>query len=299
VIAPFLKRAIPESVWRAPALPGRASGHRRRPRPLGAGLGDQERERSGASPCCRPRPRWTPAGVGEPHLPDARRRARAASTATRSPRPRGGRAGSRRPCRARRLHATPRRPGQSGVRGTERALMRQADRRIDWARDDTATVLRKLHAADGFPGVAGRARRHGCWLFNAHADTTLHAQLRRRRARRAHRPPPRRRGPGHARRRGVDRPRQAPCRGPAPTFKLPVAQALPELAAGLPEWRCRRCRLARGRHLAGHRYEEAGPAGEVGFLHFDFYNGAMSTAGCRRLREAFVAAAARPRAASC
>ncbi|HSM22881.1 MAG TPA: formyltransferase family protein, partial [Rubrivivax sp.] len=34
-----------------------------------------------------------------------------------------------------------------------RPLMRQADRAIDWAYDDTACVLRKLHAADGAPGV--------------------------------------------------------------------------------------------------------------------------------------------------
>jgi putative two-component system hydrogenase maturation factor HypX/HoxX len=33
--------------------------------------------------------------------------------------------------------------------------------------------------------------------------------------------------------------------------------------------------------LAGHRYEEAG---RVGFLHFDFYNGAMSTRQCQRLQ---------------
>ena len=31
--------------------------------------------------------------------------------------------------------------------------LRQADRAIDWARDDTAAVLRKIHSADGFPGV--------------------------------------------------------------------------------------------------------------------------------------------------
>jgi putative two-component system hydrogenase maturation factor HypX/HoxX len=32
--------------------------------------------------------------------------------------------------------------------------MKQADRAIDWQRDDSATVLRKINAADGFPGVA-------------------------------------------------------------------------------------------------------------------------------------------------
>ncbi|MCB1979752.1 MAG: hydrogenase maturation protein, partial [Burkholderiaceae bacterium] len=32
-------------------------------------------------------------------------------------------------------------------------LMPQSERRIDWQHDDTATVLRKIAAADGFPGV--------------------------------------------------------------------------------------------------------------------------------------------------
>ncbi len=34
VVAPFLKRAIPESVWRNDRLPGRPSGDQGRPRPL-------------------------------------------------------------------------------------------------------------------------------------------------------------------------------------------------------------------------------------------------------------------------
>jgi putative two-component system hydrogenase maturation factor HypX/HoxX len=39
------------------------------------------------------------------------------------------------------------------------------------------------------------------------------------------------------------------------------------------------------------RYEEEGG---VGFLHFDFYNGAMSTAECLRLRDAFVGRGSAP-----
>ncbi|MBF0373676.1 MAG: hydrogenase maturation protein, partial [Alphaproteobacteria bacterium] len=34
-----------------------------------------------------------------------------------------------------------------------RPACRQADRAIDWARDDTATVLRKIRSADGDPGL--------------------------------------------------------------------------------------------------------------------------------------------------
>jgi len=54
--------------------------------------------------------------------------------------------------------------------------LRQAQRAIDWTHDDSATVLRKIHSADGFPGVedvlcgrrfrlgAGHRRRvNGCF----------------------------------------------------------------------------------------------------------------------------------------
>jgi putative two-component system hydrogenase maturation factor HypX/HoxX len=63
--------------------------------------------------------------------------------------------------------------------------------------------------------------------------------------------------------------------------KLPAAAVLADIAAGLPE-------------QAGHHdiwYDERGG---VGFLHFPFHNGAMSTEQCQRLRDAFVEATKRP-----
>ncbi|MCI0468031.1 MAG: hydrogenase maturation protein, partial [Beijerinckiaceae bacterium] len=41
------------------------------------------------------------------------------------------------------------------LRGCLRPPMRQADRAIDWTRDSTATILRKIRAADSAPGVFG------------------------------------------------------------------------------------------------------------------------------------------------
>jgi len=64
-------------------------------------------------------------------------------------------------------------------------------------------------------------------------------------------------------------------------IKLPLAEAFPE-TAGLSD-------------LDGPaqdiRYEEAG---SVGYLHFDFYNGAMGTIACERLLAAYEAARQRP-----
>ncbi|GMU48805.1 MAG: hydrogenase maturation protein [Candidatus Desulfobacillus denitrificans] len=169
------------------------------------------------------------------------------------------------------------------VRGTERPLMKQIDRRIDWTRDDTATVLRKLRASDSFPGLADRIHGVDCWLFNAHPEASLRGAQ-----------------PGAiiAQRQG------ALCRATTdgavwlthakrksdqPTFKLPAAQAIPE-AASVPESALPPLPLRDASTWQDIAYEEEGG---VGFLHFDFYNGAMSTTDCLRLRDAFVAATQR------
>jgi putative two-component system protein, hydrogenase maturation factor HypX/HoxX len=45
--------------------------------------------------------------------------------------------------------------------------IRQRDRQIDWQRDDSRTVLAKLHAADGQPGVRERLGATTLWLHDA------------------------------------------------------------------------------------------------------------------------------------
>ena len=171
-----------------------------------------------------------------------------------------------------------------GVHGTERPLMKQDERRIDWTRDDTATVLRKLRAADSFPGLADRIAGVDCWLFNAHLEGTLRGT-----------------DPGAviAQRQGalcratVDGAvwlTHAKRKSDQPTFKLPAVLALPEAAANVPESALPALPVRDPTTWQDISYEEEGGAG---FLHFDFYNGAMSTADCLRLRDAFVAATQR------
>lgn len=149
--------------------------------------------------------------------------------------------------------------------------MTQATRAIDWDTDDTATVLRKLRASDGTPGVRdgdfylhdGAAAdglnvcgRPGQWIARqggrlARATTDGAVWI------------------GHAR------------TAEPGSLKLPAATVLADIAAGLPE-------------QPGHHdiwYDEKDG---VGTLHFPFHNGAMSTDQCQRLREAFLAATHRP-----
>jgi putative two-component system hydrogenase maturation factor HypX/HoxX len=173
-----------------------------------------------------------------------------------------------------------------GARGRLRPLMRQADRAIDWSRDGAATVLAKIHAADGVPGVLDEVCGVPVYLHDAHPEDAL----------RGGRPGEviaRRDGAilratidgavwiGHLRRKSDGE----------PTLKLPATMVLDEQLAGVPEapatlWDERPTRTYREL-----RYEESEG---VGYVHFAFYNGAMSTRQCERVAEAIRFAKSRP-----
>jgi putative two-component system hydrogenase maturation factor HypX/HoxX len=159
-----------------------------------------------------------------------------------------------------------------GVRGEQRPPMQQSDRAIDWQQDDTATVLRKIRCADGFPGVRDTLFGREVFLHDAHPEATLRGAAGEVIACCG----------GALCRATVDgavwighlRDRQ--CAYP---FKLPATRMLAAEVRGLPE-------IAPAPD-SGSRdiwYEEAG---EVGYLHFPFYNGAMGTQQCDRLRQVY------------
>ncbi len=166
-------------------------------------------------------------------------------------------------------------------------LMGQEVRAIDWQSDRTERVLRKVHAGDGHPGVLDTIDTKYFHLFGAHPERTLRGR------------------PGEL----IGQRNGAICRAtvdravwithlkrqntPAQSnFKLLATHALalagidveaPEVGiapdAQVPDDHTYR-------EIAYH--EHAG----VGYLRFAFYNGAMSTEQCGRLREAFAPARA-------
>ena len=166
------------------------------------------------------------------------------------------------------------------VAGQTHALMKQTDRAINWQTDSTASILARLHAADGFPGVADHLFGQPCHLFDAWPEATLKG------------------APGSL----IGRRENAICRATidaavwighakvAGGIKLPATQALP-MALELPELPLADYWKSNAATWQDISYEEAG---EVGFLSFEFYNGAMSTAQCQRLTEAFKWAETRP-----
>lgn len=169
----------------------------------------------------------------------------------------------------------------AAVRGRLRPLMVQAERSFSWD-DPTEEVLRRIRAADGFPGVRTTLAGAEVSVYDAHrADVPRGApgevSLRQNGAVLVHT------GDGalwigHVRLRGPDA---------GPRGKLPAVTALGARVQGV----ARQAEQPAGRPgspswSAGYReigYDRYGP---VGVVSFDFHNGAMSTGQCERLTAA-------------
>ena len=157
-----------------------------------------------------------------------------------------------------------------------RGSVTRSDRAIDWARDDTATVLRKIASADGTPGVRDHMFGRDVFLYNASPAAFGNEGAR----------------PGTAIARSATAIARATCDGAVwighvrlagveNAVKRPAAEVLAKACDDLP-WRDGPGDIV---------YAESDG---VGYLHFPFHNGAMGVSACRRLLAAFEAALARP-----
>ncbi len=164
-------------------------------------------------------------------------------------------------------------PADPALHGRLRPTCRQSDRVIDWTADPTDAVLRKIRSADGTPGVRDALFGRPVRLYDAHRADRISGQ------------------PGAVVARCGGALARATMDGAVwighvreereKALKLPAAQVFAAESATLP--------VAAG--YAPIRYDEEGM---VGYLHFAFYNGAMSTAQCEALRAAYAEALARP-----
>ncbi len=170
------------------------------------------------------------------------------------------------------------------LRGAVQPPMRQADRRIDWTQETTAGVLTKLRAADSQPGVLDEIAGLEVFLHQGvaqHGISAMPGQLIGQRQ-------------GAILRATVDGAvwiGQLKARsGEHAGYKLPAAQALGERIAGLAVLPLPALPPIDAGGFLDIGYEQVDG---VGYLHFPFCNGAMSTEDCRRLRAAFLAASGR------
>ena len=196
------------------------------------------------------------------------------------------------------------------VIGCWRPTMRQSDRAIDWSRNSTMEIVAKISAADSTPGVLDTLLGKTCFLYGAHVEDRLKGPTGKIIARRD--------GAicigtidgavwiSHLKANGEGAPRKAECRAVYTNFerrsynstlcslsgiKLPATQVLGSLLRGVPEAPLAIDLPTDHQTFREIVYEEEG---DVGYLSFDFYNGAMSTAQCYRLRDAFLFARSRP-----
>jgi putative two-component system hydrogenase maturation factor HypX/HoxX len=288
IVAPFLKRAIPESVWKSvpcfvvhPGVPGD-----RGPSALDWAILEGEKDWGvtvlQATGEMDAGPIWSHRAFPMRLAPKSslyRREVTEAAVAAVTEALQGFARGER-----------PIAAGELGreARGRARPPCRQADRAIDWARDDTSTVLRKIHSADGFPGLRDEILGHPVRLFGAHAEGTL------RGAKPGEIVATRHGGILRATRDGavwISHLQAVAPEGGEPTLKLPATEVLGDALAGVAEIAYAVDAPAHGATWRELRYEEHG---EVGVLHFAFHNGALSTSQCRRLVAAIRFAKSRP-----
>jgi putative two-component system protein, hydrogenase maturation factor HypX/HoxX len=194
--------------------------------------------------------------------------------------------------------------GSAPLRGRLRPPMRQADRAIDWGHDTTERIVRTIRAADSAPGVLGELLGKSCFFYGAHEEERLKGL------------------PGlilaardgaicvgtvdgavwlsHLKAKDEGEPRDAGSRfgkgrvGNAlcgSKIKLPATQVLGSLGRSVPDAPLPIDAPLDHRTFRQIVYSEED---EIGYLSFDFYNGAMSTLQCYRLRDAFLHARTRP-----
>ena len=149
----------------------------------------------------------------------------------------------------------------------------QADRRIDWQSDTAETIVRKIRSGDNHPGVLDEILGVACYLYGAHEEATLRGAPKEVLAKRD----------------------GAICLGTVDgavwishlrephRFKLPATYVLKERLKGVKE---RRIPLYVDPSSRTFKEITFVQKGSVGYLGFDFYNGAMSAEQCVRLKYA-------------
>ena len=160
------------------------------------------------------------------------------------------------------------------ITAVENPYARQRDRKIDWHRDHSLRVLRKICSADGMPGLLDDIDGTPYYLYDAHPAEGLSGPRGAIIARCGNAIARATRDSavwiGHMREK-----REGALKLPATTVLEGKLDGVPEVSDGYREiW-----------------YEEDGP---IGYLSFSFYNGAMSTAQCGRLKAAYAEALTRP-----
>ncbi|MDP3587516.1 MAG: hydrogenase maturation protein [Sulfuricurvum sp.] len=165
---------------------------------------------------------------------------------------------------------------EHSLHGSPHLVMTQLDRRIDWENDTTDEILKKIHAGDSHPGVIDTILDLECFLYGAHQEATLRGGIKEILAKRE----------------------GAICIGTRDgalwithlkerknnSIKLPATYVLKDRLKGVRE---DRLPLFVDPTLVTFKEITFYQRDEVGYLGFDFHNGAMGAHQCVRLKYAF------------
>jgi putative two-component system hydrogenase maturation factor HypX/HoxX len=188
---------------------------------------------------------------------------------------------------------------KSDVRGELRPLMKQHERKIDWANDHVATIIKKINSADSAPGLLDVINNEEYYLYGAHEETILQGWQPGAIIARRHGAICRAAIDGavwvsHLKRKNVVKIpfyKRFLSHDKQFDFKLPAAKVLGSLLNDTPEATIDPLFMGTEKTFKEIWYEEKN---QVGYLYFDFHNGAMCTTQCRRLVESLRLALARP-----
>jgi len=192
------------------------------------------------------------------------------------------------------------------VRGELRPQMKQQERKIDWVNDDVAAIIKKINAADSAPGVLDVIGNQEYYLYGAHQECAYTALKCLFQGRQPGEIIAKRHGAicraakngavwiSHLKRKTVERVPFYKCfisHDKQFDFKLPATMVLGKFVDKIPESPIDPLFVGNEPTFKEIWYEEKN---HVGYLHFDFHNGAMSTDQCRRLLESYRLALLRP-----
>ena len=147
------------------------------------------------------------------------------------------------------------------------------DRRIDWEKDDSKVILKKINMSDSYPGVFDEILGIGCFLYGAFLEDSFKGKPKEIIAKRD----------------------GAICIGTIDgsiwisqiqevgSFKLPATYVLKEKIKGVEE---KRIPLVIEKKIKSFYELRVDKKDEISYLYFDFHNGAMNSLQCIKLKYA-------------
>jgi putative two-component system hydrogenase maturation factor HypX/HoxX len=151
--------------------------------------------------------------------------------------------------------------------------LKQDDRKIDWEKDSTKEILKKINMSDSYPGVLDELLGIRCYLYGAHIEEELKGKPKEIIAKRD----------GAICIGTIDKAIWMSQIKEIDSFKLPATYVLKEKIKGIKE---KRIPLVIDEELNTFYELRVNKEDEIAYLYFNFHNGAMTSTQCIKLKYA-------------